>query len=117
MNPTARATSLDRSLCGQFFFGQQGARKRPGRYGWFTEGFDTLDLKEAKALLDDLAEKAPAPKEERTRWPIYPSRDSTLSPQRAEICSPRFCGRRCLAACQRHLCGRNTHIWRRRLRV
>jgi class 3 adenylate cyclase/predicted ATPase len=24
-------------------------------YGWFTEGFDTLDLKEAKALLDNLA--------------------------------------------------------------
>jgi predicted ATPase len=24
-------------------------------YGWFTEGFDTLDLKEAKALLDELA--------------------------------------------------------------
>jgi predicted ATPase len=23
-------------------------------YGWFTEGFDTLDLKEAKALLNDL---------------------------------------------------------------
>jgi len=23
-------------------------------YGWFTEGFETLDLKEAKALLDDL---------------------------------------------------------------
>jgi predicted ATPase len=23
-------------------------------YGWFTEGFDTLDLKEAKALLDAL---------------------------------------------------------------
>ena len=23
-------------------------------YGWFTEGFDTLDLKEAKALLDSL---------------------------------------------------------------
>jgi hypothetical protein len=23
-------------------------------YGWFTEGFDTLDLKEAKALLDEL---------------------------------------------------------------
>ncbi len=22
-------------------------------YGWFTEGFDTLDLKEAKALLDE----------------------------------------------------------------
>ena len=24
-------------------------------YGWFTEGFDTLDLKEAKVLLDELA--------------------------------------------------------------
>ena len=24
-------------------------------YGWFTEGFDTRDLKEAKALLDDLS--------------------------------------------------------------
>jgi predicted ATPase len=24
-------------------------------YGWFTEGFDTLDLKEAKALLKELA--------------------------------------------------------------
>jgi hypothetical protein len=23
-------------------------------YGWFTEGLDTLDLKEAKALLDEL---------------------------------------------------------------
>src|SRR4029079_14845831 len=24
-------------------------------YGWFTEGFDTRDLKEARALLDELA--------------------------------------------------------------
>ena len=24
-------------------------------FGWFTEGFDTLDLKEAKGLLDKLA--------------------------------------------------------------
>jgi predicted ATPase len=24
-------------------------------YGWFTEGFDTADLQEAKALLDELA--------------------------------------------------------------
>jgi predicted ATPase len=24
-------------------------------YGWFTEGFDTADLKDAKALLDDYA--------------------------------------------------------------
>jgi predicted ATPase len=24
-------------------------------YGWFTEGFDTRDLREAKTLLDELA--------------------------------------------------------------
>jgi len=24
-------------------------------YGWFTEGFDTRDLKEAKALLDEFS--------------------------------------------------------------
>ena len=24
-------------------------------YGWFTEGFDTADLQEAKALLEDLS--------------------------------------------------------------
>jgi hypothetical protein len=24
-------------------------------YNWFTEGFDTVDLKEAKALLDELS--------------------------------------------------------------
>jgi hypothetical protein len=24
-------------------------------YGWFTEGFDTVDLQEAKALLDELS--------------------------------------------------------------
>ena len=24
-------------------------------YGWFTEGFDTLDLKDAKVLLDELS--------------------------------------------------------------
>jgi predicted ATPase len=24
-------------------------------YGWFSEGFDTCDLKDAKALLDELA--------------------------------------------------------------
>ena len=27
-------------------------------YGWFTEGFDTADLKEAKTLLDKLTESA-----------------------------------------------------------
>jgi predicted ATPase len=37
-----------------------GARRRAARltgiYGWFTEGFDTADLKSARALLADLAE-------------------------------------------------------------
>jgi predicted ATPase len=28
-------------------------------YNWFTEGFDTVDLKDAKALLDALAEETP----------------------------------------------------------
>jgi predicted ATPase len=28
---------------------------RSDLYGWFTEGFDTRDLKEAKVLLDTLA--------------------------------------------------------------
>ena len=30
-------------------------------YGWFTEGFDTADLKDAKALLDELADTAALP--------------------------------------------------------
>jgi predicted ATPase len=31
-------------------------------YGWFTEGFDTRDLKEAKALLDELAFRSQPPR-------------------------------------------------------
>jgi predicted ATPase len=35
---------------------RDGARDRLAPvYGWFTEGFATRDLKEAKALLDELA--------------------------------------------------------------
>jgi class 3 adenylate cyclase/predicted ATPase len=34
---------------------QQARELLASVYGWFTEGFDTLDLKEAKALLDALA--------------------------------------------------------------
>ena len=34
---------------------QQGRDLLAPVYGWFTEGFDTLDLKEAKALLDELS--------------------------------------------------------------
>jgi len=48
------ATSLAR------LWQQQGKREEARQllgdvYGWFTEGFDTADLKDAKALLDELA--------------------------------------------------------------
>ena len=48
------ATSLAR------LWQQQGKRQEARDllapvYGWFTEGFDTADLKDAKALLDELA--------------------------------------------------------------
>ena len=41
-------------------WGEQGKRAEARKllasvYGWFTEGFDTADLEEAKALLDALA--------------------------------------------------------------
>ena len=47
------ATSLAR------LWGEQGRRAEAREllapvYGWFTEGFDTADLKNAKALLDQL---------------------------------------------------------------
>jgi predicted ATPase len=47
------ATSLAR------LWGEQGRRAEANEllapvYGWFTEGFDTADLKEAKALLESL---------------------------------------------------------------
>ena len=40
--------------------GQQGKRAEAHAllaliYGWFTEGFDTTDLQEAKALVDELS--------------------------------------------------------------
>jgi hypothetical protein len=34
---------------------QQARELLAAVYGWFTEGFDALDLKEAKALLEELA--------------------------------------------------------------
>jgi predicted ATPase len=48
------ATSLARLLIGQ---GRRDeARTMLGElYGWFTEGFDTTDLRKARALLDELA--------------------------------------------------------------
>jgi predicted ATPase len=48
------ATSLARLLA------EQGQRRQAHEllapiYGWFTEGFDTADLKDARALLDELS--------------------------------------------------------------
>jgi len=42
---------------------QQGKRQEAHNrlseiYNWFTEGFDTTDLQEAKALLEELAKKS-----------------------------------------------------------
>jgi len=36
--------------------GDEGRAKLADIYGWFTEGFDTSDLKDAKALLDELSD-------------------------------------------------------------
>ena len=55
--PHRRVAQLERPVAQA----HQGKRDNEARellasvYGWFTEGFDTRDLKEAKALLDDLA--------------------------------------------------------------
>ena len=35
--------------------GRRSPDLRAPVYGWFTEGFDTADLKDDKALLDELA--------------------------------------------------------------
>jgi predicted ATPase len=48
------AMSLARLWCDQGKV-QQARELLAPIYGWFTEGFDTRDLKEAKALLDELA--------------------------------------------------------------
>jgi predicted ATPase len=48
------AMSLARLWCEQGKRGEARDLLAPV-YGWFTEGFDTLDLKEAKELLEELA--------------------------------------------------------------
>jgi adenylate cyclase len=40
--------------------GDDARRLVAGVYGWFTEGFDTADLREARGLLDELSEHGPA---------------------------------------------------------
>ena len=49
--------STTRSYFGQLFNSQDIMHWRapPEIYGWFTEGFDTRDLKDARALLDELS--------------------------------------------------------------
>ena len=52
------ATSLARLWRDQ---GRSGEAREPlaRAYGWFTEGFEMPDLREAKTLLDELASVAP----------------------------------------------------------
>lgn len=55
----AKMCELRATTCLACLWQQQGKREQARKalaeiYGWFTEGFDTLDLKEAKALLDAL---------------------------------------------------------------
>jgi predicted ATPase len=55
-----RARSLELRERLRLLWRDQGKREEAREllapvYGWFTEGFDTRDLKEAKALLDELA--------------------------------------------------------------
>ena len=59
---TQRAKSLElRAATGLARLRRDQGRRAEARellapiYGWFTEGFDTADLKEAKALLEVLA--------------------------------------------------------------
>jgi predicted ATPase len=56
----AKSWELRAALSLSRLWQQQGKRHEAYQllapiYGWFTEGFDTPDLQEAKALLDELA--------------------------------------------------------------
>jgi len=56
---TFSAFFLNEILCLARLLDKQGRRDEARAmlahiYGWFTEGFDTADLKDAKALLDEL---------------------------------------------------------------
>ena len=55
----AKAYELRAATCLARLWGERGRRPEAREllapiYGWFTEGFDTADLKEAKGLLDEL---------------------------------------------------------------
>ena len=56
----ARSWELRATMSLAKLLAQQGKREEAramlaGIYGWFTEGFDTADLQDAKALLDELS--------------------------------------------------------------
>ncbi len=56
----ARSWELRAALSLSRLWGRHGQREEAGQllsaiYGWFTEGFDTADLRAAKALLDELS--------------------------------------------------------------
>ena len=56
----AKSWELRASMSLARLLAKQGRREEAGSmlaeiYGWFTEGFDTADLKDAKALLDELS--------------------------------------------------------------
>jgi predicted ATPase len=61
----ARSLELRAAMSWSRVLQQQGKREEARRllaevYAWFTEGFDTVDLRDARALLDSLA-TGPAP--------------------------------------------------------
>jgi len=56
----AKSWELRAAMSMARLWGDQGRREEARDllapvYGWFTEGFDTLDLKEAKTLLEQLS--------------------------------------------------------------
>ena len=57
---SAKSLELRAAISLARLLGKQGQRRQAHDllapiYGWFTEGFATADLKEARALLDELA--------------------------------------------------------------
>jgi predicted ATPase len=59
-NQQAKSWELRGAMSLARLWGEQGNRAEARNllapvYGWFTEGFDTADLKDAKALLDEMA--------------------------------------------------------------
>jgi len=57
---SSRALELRAATCLARLWAEEGDRQKAldllgPLYGWFSEGFDTVDLKRAKILLDELA--------------------------------------------------------------